>query len=133
MKILIISQYFWPENFRINDLAAGLVERGHKVSVLTGMPNYSGGRFFPGYGLFRRRQEEYRGVKITRVPLLPRGGGGGIRLSLNYLSFAFFASILSPFFFREKVDLIFVYEPSPITVGLPAIILKKLKSGFLYL
>ena len=128
MKILIVSQYFWPENFRINDLAAGLVERGHKVSVLTGMPNYPGGQFFPGYGLFRNRRQEYKGVRIIRVPLFPRGRGGGIRLALNYFSFAFFASVLSPFFCREKFDLIFVFEPSPITVGLPAIVLKKLKS-----
>ena len=128
MKVLIISQYFWPENFRINDLSAGLVERGHKVSVLTGIPNYPDGRFFQGYGLFRNLRQEYKGVRIIRVPLLPRGRGGGIRLALNYFSFAFFAGILAPFFCREKFDLIFVFEPSPITVGLPAIVLKKLKS-----
>lgn len=128
MKILIVSQYFWPENFRINDLAAGLVERGHKVLVLTGIPNYPDGQFFPGYGLFRKQRQEYKGVRIIRAPLLPRGRGGGIRLAINYFSFAFFASVLSVFFCREKFDLIFVFEPSPIIVGLPAIVLKKLKS-----
>jgi colanic acid biosynthesis glycosyl transferase WcaI len=128
VKVLIVSQYFWPENFRINDLAAGLVERGHLVTVLTGIPNYPGGRFFSGYGLFRKVREEYKGIRILRVPLVPRGDGGGIRLAFNYLSFSFFASILSPFICRGKFDLIFVYEPSPITVGLPAVVLKKLKS-----
>lgn len=128
MRILIVSQYFWPENFRINDLAVGLVERGHDVTVLTGIPNYPGGAFFPEYGFFKKKREEYKGVRIHRVPLLPRGNGSGPRLALNYLSFAFFASILSPLYCREKFDLIFVFEPSPITVGLPALVLKKIKS-----
>jgi glycosyltransferase involved in cell wall biosynthesis len=128
MKVLIISQYFWPENFRINDLAAGMVERGHKVSVLTGIPNYPGGQFFHGYGLFRNQHQAYKGVQIIRVPLLPRGKGGGIQLAINYFSFALFASVLSPFFCREKFDLIFVCQLSPVTVGLPAIVLKKIKS-----
>lgn len=125
---MIVSQYFWPENFRINDLAAGLVERGHEVTVLTGIPNYPQGRFFSGYGWFRKTREEYKGVRILRVPLVPRGNGSGIRLALNYLSFALSASVLSPFLCRGKYDLIFVFEPSPITVGLPALVLKKLKS-----
>jgi glycosyltransferase involved in cell wall biosynthesis len=128
MKVLIVSQYFWPENFRINDLAVGLMERGHEVVVLTGMPNYPGGKFFPGYGWFKKTPEEYRGVRILRVPLMPRGNGSGMRLALNYFSFALFASVLSPFLCRGKYDLIFVFEPSPITVGLPALVLKKFKA-----
>ncbi len=128
MNLLIVSQYFWPENFRINDLAAGLVERGHEVSVLTGIPNYPQGRFFAGYGYFKRHREIYKGVRIIRVPLIARGNGNGKRLALNYLSFAVIASICSPFFCNGKFDLIFVFEPSPITVGLPAIFLKHLKS-----
>ena len=128
MKILIISQYFWPENFRINDLSVGLVERGHQVTVLTGRPNYPSGRLFSGYGLFNKRREAYKGICILRVPLVPRGNGSGVRLALNYLSFAFFATILLPLFCREKFDVIFVFEPSPITVGIPAIALKKIKS-----
>ena len=66
-------------------------------------------------------------MEVVRVPLLPRGNGGGLRLVLNYLSFALFASILAPFRCRDGYDVIFVYEPSPITVGMPALLLKRLK------
>lgn len=129
MNVLIVSQYFWPENFRISDLVQGLCQRGHRVTVLTGLPNYPEGRVFPGYGLFGKRREDYRGATVVRVPMLPRGKGGGLRLLLNYLSFAFFASMLAPFRCRGKYDVIFVYEPSPITVGLPALVLKKFKKA----
>lgn len=129
MRVLIVSQYFWPESFRINDLAISLKKKGHEITVLTGMPNYPNGRFFPGYGLVRWRSERYLGINVHRVPLIPRGKGGGFRLILNYLSFALCASILAPFVCRGHYDLIFVYEPSPITVGLPALVLKKLKSA----
>lgn len=127
MRVLIVSQYFWPENFRVNDLALGLLERGHEVSVLTGRPNYPGGSLFPGYGLLRPVRESYGGATVFRVPLVPRGKGGSVGLSLNYLSFAVSASLLGPLLCRGRYDLIFVYEPSPITVGLPAIALKRLK------
>jgi len=127
VRVLIVSQYFWPENFRINDLARGLVERGHNVTVLTGIPNYPAGTFFPGYGFFRNLRQDYHGVKVKRVPLIPRGDARGINLALNYVSYAFFACIFSPFICRERYDLIFVCQLSPVTVGLPALFLKKLK------
>lgn len=127
MHVLIVTQYFWPENFRINDLALGLLERGHRVTVLTGAPNYPGGIIFKGYGIFNK-EEDYQGVRVLRVPLLPRGHGG-IRLALNYLSFAFFSSFLGPLFCRGKVDHILVFEPSPFTVGLPAVLLRAMKSA----
>lgn len=124
---MIVSQYFWPETFRINDVALGLKERGHEVTVLTGIPNYPQGRFFKGYGIFRPYQQSYQGVQVRRVPMFARKAGGRVRLSLNYLSFAISASLLGPLWCREKYDLILVYEPSPVTVGLPAIVLKRLK------
>ena len=127
MKLLIVTQYFWPENFRINDLVMGLRDKGHEVTVLTGLPNYPEGAFFPGYGLFNKRHEDYQGVRVFRVPLVSRGKSKGVRLALNYFSFAFFASLLGPFYCRGKYDAIFVFEPSPITVVLPAIVLKKIK------
>jgi len=126
MNILIISQYFWPENFRINDLALGLVERGNKVTVLTGIPNYPDGRFFPGYGIFKRSREEYGGVRIVRIPVVPRGRGGALRLIINYLSFTANACLLAPFLLRSKFDIIF-FSLSPLTEGIPALVMKKMK------
>jgi len=127
MNILVVTQYFWPESFRINDLARGLHDRGHEVTVFTGKPNYPEGCFYSGYGFFGRSAEKFEGIRVIRVPLIPRGAGGAARLALNYLSFAFFASLLAPFRVRGRFDVILVYEPSPVTVGLPALALKALK------
>jgi len=129
MKILIVTQYFWPEEFRINEMSRMLVQRGHQVTVLTGLPNYPAGRFFPGYGLRQNRRQNYEGVEVVRVPLIPRGKSSPLRLALNYFSFAFMAALLGPSKCPGRYDVIFVYEPSPITVGLPAICLKKKKSA----
>ena len=126
MRVLIVSQYFWPEEFRINDLAKGLVERGHEVTVLTGCPNYPGGHLFKGYGFFNK-QETHNGIKIIRMPLIPRGSGSSVRLALNYLSFMISATILGPLMCRGPIDLIFVCQLSPVTVALPAILLRRLK------
>ncbi len=129
MKILLISQYFWPEEFRINELAAMMAERGHQITVLTGIPNYPGGRYFPGYGCLRQKKQRYKGIDIVRVPLISRGKGGYIRLALNYFSFALSGCLLGPIKCRDGYDAVFVYEPSPITVGLPAIVMKRFKSA----
>jgi colanic acid biosynthesis glycosyl transferase WcaI len=126
MKVLIVTQYFWPESFRINDLALGLKERGHEVTVLTGMPNYPSGRLFPGYTMFSPKKDTFEGIPILRVPLIPRGKGRPWRLALNYLSFAACASLLAPLRCKGSFDCIFVFEPSPVTVGLPALVLKRL-------
>jgi len=126
MKVVIISQYFWPENFPINDLTLGLKEKGYDVTVLTGMPNYPEGRLYPGYKTFPMRRERHEGVEILRVPMVPKGSGSAIRMVLNYLSFALSAGFVAPIFFRKGVNLVFVYQPSPITVGLPALVLKRL-------
>ena len=125
MRILIITQYFWPETFRINDLAKGLVDLGHEITVLTGKPNYPDGKFYDGYGFFRKSRDEYCGIEVVRAPVIPRGKGSSIRLVVNYISFAIFASFVALRKCYRSYDLIFVYEPSPITVGIPAILLKK--------
>lgn len=127
MRILIVSQYFWPENFRINDLVKELVARGHVVSVLTGKPNYPSGRVFDDYKLTPTNFERYSGAKVYRVPMLARGSGA-IRLMLNYFSFAIGASLYGPLrLIGVRFDIVFVYEPSPVTVGLPAILISRIK------
>ena len=129
MKILILTQYFWPEAFRVNDLATGLRERGHRVEILTGMPNYPDGRRFPGYGWLKPSRDKYEGVPVTRVPLVARGRSGRWRLAANYLSFMLSASVLGPLRCRGDVDLVFVYQPSPVTVGLPGLLFGRLKNA----
>ena len=124
MHVLVVSQYFWPENFRINDIVAGLHARGHTVTVLTGHPNYPSGTFTHGYQGRAVAQEQYQNIRVLRVPMLARGQGSGLRLGLNYLSFALMGSLLGPQLSREDYDVIFVYEPSPMTVGFPAMAIK---------
>ena len=123
MRILIITQYFWPESFKINDLALGLKERGHEVSILTAIPNYPKGVFDENYSFWKNNDEEWNGIKIYRSKIFSRGTGS-IRLMLNYISFVIFCSI-KVLFIKEKFDKIFVYEPSPVTVGLPAIVARR--------
>lgn len=127
MKVLIVSQYFYPENFRINDLCKGLIERGHEVTVYTGLPNYPRGYFFNGYSYSGPYEETFEGAKIIRVPLFPRGDKKSIRLALNYFSFLITATVLAPFRVKGDYDKIFVYGASPITVLIPALFLKYLK------
>ena len=84
--ILVVSQYFYPEAFRINDMCAEWVRRGYKITVLTGIPNYPYGKYFKGYGLFKNRREKYEGMDIIRIPLIARGKSAA-GMCLNYLSF----------------------------------------------
>src|SRR5688572_31175147 len=100
LRILVITQYFWPESFRINDLVLALRDKGHAVTILTGMPNYPGGRLFDGYGWFSPSREEFQGLTVRRVPIVPRGAGRGWQLLLNYGVFVLSASILGPLFCR---------------------------------
>lgn len=127
MRLLVLSQYFWPESFRINDVVQGLAQRGHEVVVYAGLPNYPAGRYFDGYGFFGPLRERFGEVPVRRAPLLPRGGGGGLRLALNYASHAFLATVLAPWMVRGAFDAILVYEPSPMTIGIPARALRGLK------
>jgi len=128
MKILVVSQYFWPENFRINDLCAQLVERGHDVTLLTGKPNYPTGFIFPEFKENPSAFNQYAGCEVIRVPITARGNSSSLKLIINYFSYVFSASLLGAWQLRrQSFDVIFVYEPSPVTVCLPAIFLKKLR------
>jgi glycosyltransferase involved in cell wall biosynthesis len=127
LRILIVSQYFWPEHFAINEIAKTLVKKEHKVEVMTGKPNYPRGAIFDGYRSMGCQLEIHDGVAIHRIPLLARGRGG-LRLALNYLSFVISGLIFSPrILFRRKFDVIFVYAPSPILQAIPAIFIGRLK------
>ena len=119
MKLLVISQYYYPEQFRINDICQELVKRGHQVTVLTGIPNYPEGKFYQGYGLRKKRIEIKDGVEILRLPIIPRGKNP-MMLILNYISF-----VISGFFWakftKKDFDQVFIYEVSPMTQALPGI------------
>jgi len=127
MRILVVSQYFWPENFRVNDLVKEWVQRGHQVTVLTGIPNYPAGKVFDVYQAQPSAFATYEGTEVVRVPMLPRGSGG-LRLVLNYLSFVIGCGVFGVWRLRGKpADLIFVFGPSPVTVGLPAVWMGKIR------
>lgn len=127
MRILIVSQYFWPENFRINDLTRELVQRGYSVTVLTGIPNYPAGKVFKEFTQDPKAFAHYAGARVCRVPMFVRGSGS-LRLLLNYLSFVVGACVFGAWRLRgQGFDVIFVFEPSPVTVGLPAVFLGWLK------
>lgn len=132
MKILIVSQHFWPESFRINDLAEELKKRGNEVSVLTAKPNYPQGKFYDGYSFFSHSRDFYKGITIYRVPIVPRKKGKSIQLTINYFSFVFFACIFI-LFHRKKYDVTLTFASSPITQMFPAILDKKINKSRAYL
>ena len=127
MKILLVSQYFWPESFQINSIVARLVRDGHQVDVLTGKPNYPKGRIYPEYRAWGCSTELHQSATIHRIPLAPRKTGA-VRLAANYLSFVASGLLFGPWMLRHcQPDVIFVYAPSPLLQALPAIWLAKLK------
>lgn len=114
--ILVISQYFYPESFKINDICIEWVKRGYKVTVLTGIPNYPEGKFYDGYGITKKRHETWNEIEIIRIPIFARGKTS-VGMFLNYMSF-----VKSGFFWkcftRLKPDFIFTFEVSPMTQAL---------------
>ncbi|EJM82750.1 MULTISPECIES: glycosyltransferase family 4 protein [unclassified Pseudomonas] len=135
MKILVLSQYFWPESFIINDIVRTLDEQGHEVVVATGKPNYPDGKIFDGYSARGTQYERYLGkIDVLRVPLWPRGEGGAKNLILNYLSFVLAGLLFLPWMLRKReFDAILVFAPSPVLQAIPAIPLKWLKKAKLAL
>ena len=125
MRILIVSQYFYPENFKINDIAFFLKSKEFDVTVLTSKPNYPEGKFFKGYNFFNKNTEIINGVKIIRVPTTPRLNGGALGMILNYLSFLFFGFFVFLFKIKNKYDLVFATLLTPATSLLPMIWIKR--------
>ncbi len=114
--LLVVSQYFYPEPFRINDMCQEWVKRGYKVTVVTGIPNYPEGKFYKGFGWGKRRRETWNGIEIIRLPILSRGKGK-LRLALNYFSFVF-CGWFWKLFTKVKADIAFTFEVSPMTQAL---------------
>jgi glycosyltransferase involved in cell wall biosynthesis len=129
MKIIIISQYFWPENFLINDIAFSLKDYDIEVEILTGYPNYPEGEIFTGYSNHKFFIDKKLNLKIYRVPIISRGKNSLIKLVLNYMSFIISSFIFGLFIIkRNKYDRVLVYGLSPILQALPALLICKLRS-----
>ncbi len=123
----MVSQYFFPENFRINEIVWKLRVKGVDIEVLTGKPNYPNGTIYRGYQACGCARDYINGVNISRVPLIPRGMGV-VSLVFNYISFVISALVFSPWMLRGRhFDAIFVFAPSPILQAIPAIGLGWLK------
>jgi glycosyltransferase involved in cell wall biosynthesis len=128
MRVLIVTQYFWPESFSINAIVKSMVKKGLEVDVLTGKPNYPEGSIFSGYRAWGCQREQWAGATMYRLPLLPRGVRSNWRLALNYLSFVVMGLVFGPWMLRGRgYDVILVYAPSPILQAIPAIFLGWLK------
>ena len=128
MRILVVTQYYYPEVFKSTDLAENLVKRGHQVTVLTGLPNYPTGKIFKGYGYFKRNKKIINGVRIVRTWIISRGNGGKLGLILNYVSWPLFASARAiTLGIRHKYDVIIVHAPSPLSQFIPALLVKKMQ------
>lgn len=132
-KILFVCQYFYPEVFRGNDVAFHLAEEDHEVHVVTGIPNYPGGTFFDGYGWWKNRHEMVNDVKVTRLPIIPRGVDNKIMLMLNYFSYLVVACVWMLFHaIGHKYDRVFVQQLSPVMMSLPGVLYKKFRKVPLY-
>lgn len=114
--LLVVTQYFYPEQFRINDICCEWIKRGYQITVLTGIPNYPKGKFYEGYGFRKKRKEYWNGIQIIRIPIIPRGNHA-VTLLLNYISF-----VISGYFWNKNTaldaDSVFIFEVSPMTQAL---------------
>jgi glycosyltransferase involved in cell wall biosynthesis len=126
LRLCIFTNHFYPENFKVNDIAFELSKRGYEITVITAIPDYPQGKFYDGYSLFKRRKEVINGVRVIRLPIIPRGKGKKIELILNYISY-FVSAFIFTFFhvYTDKYDEVFVHLTSPFFIGLPAVMLKR--------
>ena len=128
MRVLIISQYFWPENFRINEVVHFLKNKNYEVDVLTGIPNYPSGKVLKDYNSNKSKYSNFFGASIYRVPVFLRRDAYNYQLFLNYLSFIFSAIFFGFFILRrKKYDVIITFGTSPITSAIPGIFFSKIK------
>jgi glycosyltransferase involved in cell wall biosynthesis len=126
MRILLLSQWFAPEpHFKGLPLAQEFQRRGHHVTVLTGFPNYPGGKLYSGYRVRFWQRENMDGIEVVRVPLYPSHSRSAVGRIFNYASFALAAAVLGPWLV-PRVDVAYVYHP-PATIGLPAQVFRWLR------
>ncbi len=123
MKILLVSQHFYPDEFRVNDVAATLVAQGHDVTVLTSIPDYKDGVAPREYRWFKNRKGNYKGVKIIRSFSFSRRSGVIFR-TLNYISFLI-SSTIKARLMKEKFDISMCYQTSPVLMANAARALSK--------
>ena len=130
-RILIFTNHFDPEHFKINEAVVWLTQEGMKVRVVTGWPNYPEGKIFKGYGPFKRSFERRKNLIIRRLPLIPRGKGSKLRLIINYLSYftSTFFYTLFLILFKKKFDKVLVHHTSPFFIAISAILYKKIKGA----
>ena len=126
MRLCIFTNHFYPEDFKVNDIAFELSKKGYDITVITAIPDYPQGKFYDGYSLFKRRKEKVNGVEVYRLPVIPRGKGRKIEIILNYASYfvsVFFFTVF--YLYRKKYDAVFVHLTSPFFIGMPAVLLKR--------
>jgi glycosyltransferase involved in cell wall biosynthesis len=128
LKPCIFTNHFFPEDFKVNDIAFELAKRGNEITVITAIPDYPQGKFYNGYSLYKRKREKVNGVLVYRLPIIPRGKGRKIEIIINYVSY-FFSTLFFTFYFlyEKKYDAVFVHLTSPFFIGLPAVFLKRKK------
>jgi glycosyltransferase involved in cell wall biosynthesis len=132
-KICIFTPYFYPEDFKINDISFELSKKGYLITVITPIPNYPHGKYFEGYSLFKRRKEIIDNITIIRLPVIPRGSGKKIMMILNYFSFLLTSYCFTFFFtFVHRFDLVFIHQLSPIFIAIPAAMMAKRQKIPLY-
>lgn len=129
MRILIVSPVFWPESFRVNDLATAWAEKGYEIEVLAGHPNYPEGRYFKGYTWHGPFRERWAGIRILRFPQVPRGRGQAWRLALQYASFVVIGSLRLLIHRTWNWDVVFVFQTTPVTAAVPALLAARLSGA----
>ncbi len=126
-RVLVVSQHYWPEHFRVTDIAEGLAALGIDVDVLCGLPNYPDGVLYKGYGYFRPRKQQRNGVTVYRAGEVPRRGNSNLKIFLNYVSFPVTALLKLPRLLGRRHDAVFCFQTSPVLMALPAIVHAKLR------
>lgn len=119
-KILVVTQHFWPENFRINDIVEGFLQDGIAVDVLCGLPNYPKGEWFPGYSAAGPFEEEWHGARLYRCKEVPRRGNTSVNIFLNYVSWPLYAAH-ALHRLPGGYDAVFCFNTSPVLMCWPAI------------